>query len=558
MELLFVWTAEFRNLKNVGFNFSEKVKFTYYKDTQMLEVATKEDPRPGFFGESITNVTAIIGKNGTGKSNLLDLICYLTKGTSRRFNNYVLIYGDSSNDALTPYVCKTNIGSLKLNAKFRRVEPEKSITEVSAIFFSNISDGREQKFSKEIIDISQNAHVGYSAKKGDVFNQVRFLLSDYVDNVELSKPNNILISSKTDVLIKRQIKGALESHPAFEMIIKRYQSGFRRVDPPTHFRFAFRYSLFVYSLNHLFQGFNENSSSGLVDHSSFKEGVTKLLNQYFRTEFSMSISEIHKQMEGFLRDMCFQFGRIGEIESNDMELLLRFDSVIEGMHPEVSEEKVSRKAYFKFFFDNYNQRIFKDYIKVFEYPDLIDVIWDGLSSGHKAFLNMFAQLHSTIRRVARHENVIICIDEGDLYLHPEWQRQFLNRIIKFVPIILKKKLQFILTTHSPFLVSDLPKENLIIIQTMVNGDCEIITTVLKDKQTFGANIYDLYKGPFVLEKSTVSEFAFEKISRAIELLKKSKHTSVELDEVKQIVSAVGDESVRYKLYSMVDNAQNNL
>ena len=50
---------------------------------------------------------------------------------------------------------------------------------------------------------------------------------------------------------------------------------------------------------------------------------------------------------------------------------------------------------------------------------------------------------------------IVMIDEIDLYLHPHWQKHVLQDLTNAFPMI-----QFIVSTHSPFIVQSLQKDNL--------------------------------------------------------------------------------------------------
>jgi predicted ATP-binding protein involved in virulence len=51
---------------------------------------------------------------------------------------------------------------------------------------------------------------------------------------------------------------------------------------------------------------------------------------------------------------------------------------------------------------------------------------------------------------------IVLIDEIDMHLHPNWQRHFISDLKKAFP-----KIQFVATTHSPFIVQSLAKDELI-------------------------------------------------------------------------------------------------
>ena len=48
---------------------------------------------------------------------------------------------------------------------------------------------------------------------------------------------------------------------------------------------------------------------------------------------------------------------------------------------------------------------------------------------------------------------VVLIDELDLHLHPKWQRDAIRRLPAVFP-----EVQFIITTHSPQMLSELPSE----------------------------------------------------------------------------------------------------
>ena len=83
MELLYVWIEDYNNIHHQGFNFSPKHRFHFEpaKDEDGKVTGgtlTHEEINPNypdnFFGEHISNITAIVGKNGSGKSSLVKAI----------------------------------------------------------------------------------------------------------------------------------------------------------------------------------------------------------------------------------------------------------------------------------------------------------------------------------------------------------------------------------------------------------------------------------------------------------------------------------------------------
>ena len=65
---------------------------------------------------------------------------------------------------------------------------------------------------------------------------------------------------------------------------------------------------------------------------------------------------------------------------------------------------------------------------------------------------------------------IVLIDEIDLHLHPQWQRKLLPALTHTFPNI-----QFIVTTHSPQVLSHLPKESVFLLEDNKISDQEIYT-----------------------------------------------------------------------------------
>jgi predicted ATP-binding protein involved in virulence len=84
--------------------------------------------------------------------------------------------------------------------------------------------------------------------------------------------------------------------------------------------------------------------------------------------------------------------------------------------------------------------------------------FDNLSDGYRNMLGMVADIAHRLSRLNPHkgENAaqkgagVVLIDEIDLHLHPKWQRRVVRDLQKAFPA-----LQFIATTHSPFILQSL-------------------------------------------------------------------------------------------------------
>ncbi len=180
-----------------------------------------------------------------------------------------------------------------------------------------------------------------------------------------------------------------------------------------------------------------------------------------------------------------------------------------------------------------------------------------MSSGERAMQNMFSwlvlipELDNIMGLVrSNYNSKILLIDEIDLYSHPEWQRKIICQLIRSIDKIEKEKpVQIVLTSHSPFILSDFPRENIIFLNK--HDGKTVVDDSNNHQQSFGANIYTLLKEAFFLENGAVGEFAREKIYEVYEDLN-SKEDLNEVDRSKQkshqiIINMIGDKFLRNQI-----------
>ena len=88
-----------------------------------------------------------------------------------------------------------------------------------------------------------------------------------------------------------------------------------------------------------------------------------------------------------------------------------------------------------------------------------------LSDGYKSTVSLVADIayHMAVlnpqllRNVCKETEGIVLIDEVDLHLHPTWQQRILGYLREIFP-----KVQFIVTTHAPAVISTVKSENIIL------------------------------------------------------------------------------------------------
>ena len=95
MELVYLWVEDYKNIKKQGFNFSPKFYCEYNDIKKELTINKNDDYIPNFFGENI-NVTAIVGKNGSGKSSILETISEMIEKEPRKGRLWLKDYNNVS------------------------------------------------------------------------------------------------------------------------------------------------------------------------------------------------------------------------------------------------------------------------------------------------------------------------------------------------------------------------------------------------------------------------------------------------------------------------------
>jgi predicted ATP-binding protein involved in virulence len=164
-----------------------------------------------------------------------------------------------------------------------------------------------------------------------------------------------------------------------------------------------------------------------------------------------------------------------------------------------------------------------------------------LSDGYRNTLGMIADIAyrmavlnpQLLENVTRKAPGVVLIDEIDLHLHPKWQRHIIADLRAIFP-----QVQFIVTTHSPNILTTIEKENAIIID-----DCGIVE---KTPYTYGRDInsilYDL------MEVKLRPNDVQMQIDKFYELLEKEDFQQAEekLNELSQLMGENDSEIVRAK------------
>lgn len=157
-----------------------------------------------------------------------------------------------------------------------------------------------------------------------------------------------------------------------------------------------------------------------------------------------------------------------------------------------------------------------------------------LSQGEKSLMALVGDI---ARRLAMmnpsldnplHGDGIVFIDEVDMHLHPTWQRKIIRQLVETFP-----KCQFILTTHSPLVISDYKD---ILVYSLDDGE------ICKENSQYGEDANS------VLINTMKTNFRNEDIDRELKDI---------LDAIQEAVSLKELESVGKRIAKLAETLSDN-
>ncbi len=144
---------------------------------------------------------------------------------------------------------------------------------------------------------------------------------------------------------------------------------------------------------------------------------------------------------------------------------------------------------------------------------------------------------NTEKKISSYQSVNMIFDEVELYYHPQYQKETISSLLNLIRISnfkYIKNINLIFLTHSPFILSDIPIQNTILLTIdKKTGRSKLIT---KKKQSFGANIHDLLTDNFFLTGTLIGDLADRKIMKLINQIKKG---TISKDD-KLLLKLIGD------------------
>lgn len=530
MQLIYLYIENYKNIKNEGFNFTTQFKCDYTDGT--LTIAKNENYIENFFGDNI-EVSAIVGENGSGKSSVLDI---LHKGLNDFDFRGFALFKNIENEILYLQCTHKEYDCLE---QYKNLYDDKSKVEFPLFNYSFTYDIYANSSSRLSFPEKYYRTInGIINLKNELIKNQKNILLNYFElkkNNQLGKFDKFFIPKTINIFLN------------YSNIENFYQKKQTKDTKET--------------LSRLMAQVKE--SKPLEDLFSILKDITELLNDknsyekpknefdFFNPSFELGNNDeenIHYNLwcEDYLSKID-----IKQYSNNQIVEVINHNSTwLDDLRLKV----------LSFNIDKLNEEIIKVILASFssdffviQLCDTNDKKLNDLSYGEQQLLFVLNQIYAlsyyspVVDEVVPHfdiDNFIVLLDEIELGFHPNWQKNIIGYFLDFLLLIPNKKFHLIFSSHSPFILSDVPKQNIVFLKDGKQVDA------LEKKQTFGANIHTLLADGFFMDGGLMGEFAKEKIEEVIKFLNSDKSKIKDKKDVLNIIDIIGEPFLKQKLKDM--------
>ncbi|WP_313157065.1 AAA family ATPase [Sphingobacterium multivorum] len=565
MELIYTWIEGEKILSNFEINMGWRERFTYDAERNILIGEEDPDYIKDFFSRGVSNITAFVGSNGSGKSTALEFFINVLPKGQVNDPKAILIHFSEEWQKLIIYAHESIASKIQVQTSsvyeivntLRNQYDYQDLIYYTNSFYDRVIERNllglhNASLSNLLFSTSSVRSINMNSQRtGDDFT-LRFKFSEYArilaflysninKNIDIILPNYLMVST----IFKPEIdsdshfinyKNAQNFKDIYGKIVKIYDG---KIDTSKTLKSKF---LLIVERNIVL---DELTLHNLLEIKS--DLIESLLNNPIEiANILHGNSKKPDQINDFIN---YLEKLIGE---NDIAL----DTSVAWIDiSKTSPASISRLLAHLRRLSNYDSNFIQLGLSHQK------MLFGESSSGELALLSMLSRLFAlsnSQQRMANlklDNNVLILMDEPELYLHPIYQKNVINYLTELLPQIFNKiNVQIILTSHSPFIISDLPKRNV----CFFTGNRRFVTSELMDhKQTFASNIHTLLSDSFFLDNGFIGSFAKKKLDSVIKDLNTTKDISVERKgEIRKIIVSIGEPILKRKLLEMYNDKFN--
>ena len=506
--------------KNQIFNFSDEYKVDFNFETNELKIDKNPDYIENFYGESIYNISPVVGINGVGKSTILNLTGYYHRAEDQNkdINQFFHVYLDT-------------------NRKFYLRDEN---YDLSSITIEGIATDK--------VDISGY----YGSKKND--NLI------YIMNEDRRPSGSYGGSSLLDVHLAESYRWYIlnGSFEAYEVLYSQNLVS-------SSYKFSFGVSNYSIPEKYLNDWEEREFFSCLV-----LKIIVKICEDF---KCCLRDGEIERYfIDGNYLHLFDKIKKeIEEEKKNFIDSLVNFLNYLEQFihkykikeYSDGTKSRIVEIGYGEKNFDNRIEfeKLYLDYEKLEK--NALDLKYYGFRAIDEFYYNMstgeanILKVMSYVKWLQMNSSQGTCqlvVDELEAGMHLEWSRTLINFLVNYINEINRiggMNFQLIFTTHSPYMLSDIKPGNVIMIEkNQETGYSE--GKVLQN--TFAKNIQEIMKENLI--DNIYGDFALAKINSMIERLNGEEEQEGNEEELLKEIHLISEPILRNKLLEMYDKKYN--
>lgn len=382
------------------------------------------------------DITFLHGKNGCGKTTILNIITYIITGKiyklfSYEFEKIILMYNkENKNENEYLKIYKNNNEDIIITFENKDIKIIQASDEMKIMMRTQeIRDENENEdmyfekypILKEIKELFDFKYIPLN--RNDLMDKERLFLYRRFRHRRLLKDiNNIPINNVADIILENYAK------------IKSEISGLGKELQINIVKSMYQYNISDYDKVELAKGAIKKDIINFQKANLYDEQLGNLIKDFYEKLTQTTTKDV---------EYIFNFSKLAQL-NKIQKVFDEYDKKVEKLNEPINTlEKIINR----FFEDSAERKrivILENEIFFLTEHDKRRVDLYNLSSGEKQILILFTYL---IFDVANKKNPIFIIDEPELSLHLLWQKNFVTSVLET-----NKNMQLILATHSPEII----------------------------------------------------------------------------------------------------------
>ncbi len=484
MAILFsyLFLDNYRSLEKREICFDHRYKFDETTNTVMKEDDQKGGFGSYFYGKNIYSATCLVGKNGEGKTSCIDFLRDSFALIKFNLDSGRLFYRESRNGVVD--LSEKELRKYHLDAGIRFLVIFKSGD--TDYYVTNMDEVRLDKGASN----KCRAYNPPKHKEGDIDYRIAYFSM-------LRLPDGVTAEQRAFIR-KREAESTEEGY---------YNQKITDIQTLSE---QYMYDLSEESLNSLRARENDGINADLLMQMAFFDSGKTVLQDILGANYETRIKLLSVETGGVQPDI-----QTLKEKPTKMNMLI-LDALTDpaAYFWPFSSGQYSRFAFLArlyWFMGGDESFLGGDRMETLRARSRI--LWGGRRSfDHMKYFSLDS------------DSVVLLIDEGELYYHPEWQRRFVKDVFDIISACKTKvNVQVVFTTSSTFMLSDILREDVVVLS---RPNAEQRHYLDEDIQTFGQNIHMLLANRFFMD-STIGERAENLITGLFEMLTEKEDESAD-------------------------------